>query len=189
MANVGSQISAAPTASAAPKRSTNRIYDTRYGGFPISHRDALAWANRIRTQDGKPLLTDAPRHSGSIMGTIEPIIEAAGGVACYPHGQIVAGKPYESYLIVTQYEEGEWHRVDGVLEPGSDLVEGEKEEIGKQLLRREDLVHLKSTFYSFGFPFLEIERLRTQACNSKHDELSSSDGESKSIIRAMRTQS
>ncbi|KAJ3845622.1 hypothetical protein EV368DRAFT_70554 [Lentinula lateritia] len=71
------------------------------------------------------------------MGTLNHVVEAAGGVKCNPHGRIEAGKPYEKYIIITQYEVGEWLSVNGVVEPSAYLVEGETETIGKELLRRE----------------------------------------------------
>lgn len=115
-----------------------RILINRWGGFPILHCDALAWANRIRKEDGRRLLTNDPRDSGSTFATLEPIVQAAGGVDCYPHnGPTEPGKPYDSGLILTQYEEGEWRAIDGVLELGSYLVEGEREAVGKEPLKRE----------------------------------------------------
>ncbi|KAJ4492264.1 hypothetical protein C8R41DRAFT_867335 [Lentinula lateritia] len=130
-----------PSIVSASKNPPLEILTLRYGGFPISHRDALAWANRVRAANGLRLLTDAPHDSGSIMGTLNHVVEAAGGVKCNPHGRIEAGKPYEKYIIITQYEVGEWLSVNGVVEPSAYLVEGETETIGKELLRREGIAH------------------------------------------------
>ncbi|KAJ3870719.1 hypothetical protein F5051DRAFT_434426 [Lentinula edodes] len=136
MADVGT-LNSPTIASKNPPEIVN-VLTLRYGGFPISHRDALAWANRVRAANGQRLLTDAPHDSGSIMGTLNRVVEAAGGVKCNPHGRIEAGKPYEKYIIITQYEVGEWLSVNGVVEPSAYLVEGEIETIGKELLRREE---------------------------------------------------
>lgn len=120
-----------------PKK-TNKILINRWGGYPILHHDALSWANRIRQADGRELLTDKAEDSGYIFFTLKPIVQAAGGVACYPHnGPTEPGKPHASFLILTQHEEGEWRVIDGTLEPGSYLVEGEREAIAKELLKRE----------------------------------------------------
>ena len=68
------------------------------------------------------------------------------GVKCNPHGRIEAGKPYEKYNIITQYEVGEWVSVNGVVEPSAYLVEGETETIGKELLRREGELSMNSAY-------------------------------------------
>lgn len=95
-------------------------------------------ANRIRAEGNKPPLTDAPNHSGAIMHTLEDVVEAAGsGADCFPHGSVVPGRPYESYLILTKYEQGEWVRIDGVMQPEWYFTEGENEEIAKQWLKQQ----------------------------------------------------
>lgn len=114
---------------------------SRWGGFSISHADALTWANRIRAEGNQPPLTDAPKHSGAIMHTLEDVVEAAGGVGCFPHGSIVSDRPYESYLILTKYEQGKWVRIDGVMQREWYFTEGEDEEIAKQLLKQQGESH------------------------------------------------
>ena len=56
---------------------------SRWGGFPISHTNALAWANRILAADNEPLLTNAPNHSGAIMHTLEDVVRAATEVCAF----------------------------------------------------------------------------------------------------------
>lgn len=101
------------------------------------HRDALEWANRVRATHGKPPLTDAPNDSGLIMGTLDDEVTEAGGVGCEGYGRIVRGEPYEKYIVVTQYEEGEWKSRGGKMDPYSYFVEGRDEEIAKEMLERE----------------------------------------------------
>ncbi|KAJ3808688.1 hypothetical protein F5876DRAFT_78490 [Lentinula aff. lateritia] len=122
------QLERQRSTAAAPKTGRKRskhlvTYKLRYAGFPIPHSDALAWANRIRKADGKSLLPDQAEYAGEVMFTIESIVQAAGGECCVPHGRWQPGQPYELYLICTHYEEGEWRRVNGILEPGNYFVE------------------------------------------------------------------
>ena len=69
--------------------------------------------------------------------TIEPIIQAAGGACCLPHGRFLPAQPYELYFICTYYEEGKWRRINGTMEPGAYFVEGKEEAIAKELLSHE----------------------------------------------------
>ncbi|KAF8825169.1 hypothetical protein HHX47_DHR7000734 [Lentinula edodes] len=78
-------------------------------------------------------------NSGEVLLAIKPIVQAAGGECCLPHGRWLPAQPYELYFICTHYEEGEWRRVNGILEPGDYFVEGKEEAISKQLLSHEGI--------------------------------------------------
>lgn len=78
------------------------------------------------------------------MTTLEDIVVAAGGACCLPHGRFLPAQPYELYFICTHYEEGEWCRVNGKLEPGDYFVGGKEEAIGKELLGREGKSQISS---------------------------------------------
>ena len=123
-----------------------KFHNTRYGAFPILHRDALEWANRIRAAEGKPPLTASPQDSPRIFMTLDDPIEEAGGVKCVGYGPVKPGEPYPKYLIIVSQEEGEWVRIDGEMQPGSYLNEGTYEEvIGKELLEKEGELNCRCT--------------------------------------------
>ncbi|KAJ3798490.1 hypothetical protein GGU11DRAFT_744280 [Lentinula aff. detonsa] len=127
---------------AAKKSSRMKFHNTRYGAFPILHRDALQWANQIRASQGKPPLTASPQDSPRIFMTLTDPIEEAGGVKCIGYGPVKPGEPYPRYLIIVSEEKGEWVRIDGEMEPGSSLDGGTNEEImGAELLKTEGIPH------------------------------------------------
>jgi hypothetical protein len=125
-------------ATGAKEPSRVKYHNTRYGAFPILHRDALEWANRIRAAEGKPPLTASAQDSPRIFVTLDDPIQEAGGVKCIGYGPVKPGKPHPRYLIIVSEEEGEWVRINGEMEPGSSLDEGTFEEMrGRELLKRE----------------------------------------------------
>ncbi|KAK7441758.1 hypothetical protein VKT23_016421 [Stygiomarasmius scandens] len=115
-----------------------KIHDLRYGGYPISREVALEWANRIRAAAGKELWTADPIDSANILLTLDDFVVKAGGVSCNFHGIRKPGeRVYPEYIIVTTQEMGEFIRVNGKMQQGSYLVEGEVEKLGKELLKKE----------------------------------------------------
>ncbi|THU98923.1 hypothetical protein K435DRAFT_964704 [Dendrothele bispora CBS 962.96] len=137
--------SQAPTTSASYLKTAHprvKICDRRYGGFPISKDVALEWANRIRAgQPGQRPLTADPCESGNILLTLDEVVVEAGGVKCNFHGPRTP-HGYEEYIIVTTEEwGGTFVKVNGVVEPGHELVEGRAETVGKELLKREGIEH------------------------------------------------
>ncbi|KAK7441759.1 hypothetical protein VKT23_016422 [Stygiomarasmius scandens] len=123
-------------------QSSVELYEIRYGGYPISREVALEWANRIRIASGKKLLTAKPVDSAKILLTLDDVVVEAGGVSCNFHGLRKPGElVYPEYIIVTTQGMGSFYRVNGKMEPGSYLVEGEVEELGKELLKKEGIPH------------------------------------------------
>jgi len=81
-------------------------------------------------------LTADPRDAGNILLTLHHVVVAAGGIKCNYYG-LRTPKGYQQYIIVTTEDEGRFVRVNGKMEPGQQLIEGEAEAVAKELLKQE----------------------------------------------------